>query len=167
MNDAEPCPRPAGVTALALVPYPKCAKERTRRMTSRTQIDDLNYALGELDELEHPPAEWLDEGIRAVRADVAAIASELLRQMIFRAGLPLPQLAEHADGALRIWWLGSGEQLTISVGADRVRIEGTRASDDIVFRHDVDPSHIAQASTEIDQARAFLDGMQGGAILAW
>jgi len=136
-------------------------------MTPRTQADDLNYALRELDELTNPPAEWVDEGIRAVRGDIAAIGSQLLRQIIFRAGLTLPQLAEHSSGGLRIWWLGDGTQLTISVDPTRVRIEGARARDEIVFRHDVHPSDIAQATVEIEQARGFLDGMQGGTILAW
>lgn len=136
-------------------------------MTSRTQIDDLNYVLGELDELTHPPAEWLDQGICAVCGDVAAVASELLRQLVFRAGLPLPQLAEHADGDVRIWWLSGSEELTIEVGADHVRIVATRASDHTVFCHDIRRSLIAEAAVEINEARAFLDGMQGGAILTW
>lgn len=66
---------------------------------SRTQADDLNYALRELDELTNPPAEWVEEGIRPVRGDVSVAASNLLRELIFRAELPLPQLAQVADGA--------------------------------------------------------------------
>ncbi|MUL61046.1 hypothetical protein B5P44_00400 [Mycobacterium sp. CBMA 213] len=137
---------------------------------SRTQADDLNYALRELDELTNPPAEWVAEGIRPVRGDVSAAASKLLRELIFRAELPLPQLAQVADGGVRIWWLGSGEQLTIEIGAEGFsatafgEVDGRKTT---VFHHDIQGDVIAVTADELDQTRALIEGLGGPSALLW
>lgn len=117
---------------------------------SRTQLDDLNYALSELDELTNPPAEWVEEGFRPVRGDVAVVARNLLPDLFFRAGLALPQLAQQADGGVRIWWLGAGAQLTIEIGGDKVSATAIAESDGrktTIFRHDVQGEVVALAAS--------------------
>lgn len=137
---------------------------------SRTQADDLNYALRELDELTNPPAEWLEEGIRPVRGDVSAAASNLLRELVFRAELQLPQLAQLADGGLRIWWLGPGEQLTIEIGVDGSSATAIREVDGrktTVFRHHIQGDTITLTTDELDQTRALIEGLGGPSVLIW
>lgn len=136
----------------------------------RTQVDDLNYALRELDELTNPPAEWVEQGFCPVRADVSAIAANLLPELMFRAGLALPQLAERPDGGVRIWWLGDGDQLTIEIGAQDASISATREVDgrkDTMFRHDIRGEVGALAADELAQVRAFLGGLGGPSVMAW
>ncbi|BBX87991.1 hypothetical protein [Mycolicibacterium aubagnense] len=137
---------------------------------SRTQADDLNYALRELDELTNPPAEWVEEGIRPVRGDVSVAASNLLRELIFRAELPLPQLAQVADGGVRIWWLGSGEQLTIEITAEGFsataisEIDGRKT---VVFHRDIEGDAIALTADELTQTRALIEELGGPSALIW
>lgn len=138
-------------------------------MPSRTRADDLNYALHELDELAHPPEQWIAEGIRPVREDIAAGAAELLRELIFRPGLALPQLAEWSGGGVRIWWMGGGEQLTVEIGADEVNVVATRGQGDTVFRFDgKDFRAVTRAAGALDQMRGFLAALGGGpGVLVW
>ena len=137
---------------------------------SRTQADDLDYALRELDELTNPPVEWVEQGIRPVRGTVSALASNLLPELIFRAGLPLPQLAQTADGGVRIWWLGSGAQLTIEIGGDGLSATATRdvdGSKTTLFHHDIQGGAIALPADELAQVRACIEGLGGPSALLW
>ena len=140
-------------------------------MMPRTRLDDLNYALRELAELTNPPAEWTEEGFCPVRGDVSLVASNLLPELIFRAGLALPQLAQQDDGGVRIWWLSAGAQLTINIGGgEEVSVTAIAESDgreSTLFRHDVQGEAIALAADELAQVRAFLEGLGGPSVLAW
>ncbi len=137
---------------------------------SRTRLDDLNYALGELAELTNPPAEWVEQGFCPVRGEVSVVAQNLLPDLIFRAGLALPQIAQQADGGVRIWWLGSGEQLTIEIGAQGFSATAVREVDGqktTVFHHDIQGDAIALTADELAQTRALIEGLGGPSVLTW
>ena len=105
-----------------------------------------------------------------MRADVSATAANLLPELIFRAGLALPQLAERPDGGVRIWWLGDGDQLTIEIDAQDASISATREVDgrkDTMFHHDIRGEVGALAADELAQVRAFLEGLGGPSVVVW